>query len=63
MKKLILILNIYFLSYPTLITEPSMCSFWKFYWIAFPGPELVENEVVWNGRCCAELYSFTLQYH
>jgi hypothetical protein len=32
----------------------------QFFRLAFPGPEPVENKVVWNVRCCAELYSFTL---
>jgi hypothetical protein len=61
MKKLILILNIYFLSFPTLITEPHLSAvFGTIIGLAFPGPEPVENKIVWNVRCCVELYSFTL---
>jgi hypothetical protein len=60
MKKLILIVNIYFLSFPTLITEPPVCSFQNYYWISLPWSEPVEKKVVWNVRCCAELYNFTL---
>jgi hypothetical protein len=58
MKKLILVQNIYFLSFPTIITEPSI--FVTIIGLAFPGPKPIESKVVWNVRCCAELYSFTL---
>jgi hypothetical protein len=57
MKKLILVLNIYFLSFHTLITEPStVCGvFVTTIGLTFPGPKPVENKVVWDERCCAEL--------
>ncbi len=45
MKKLISILNIYFLSFPTLITELPMynfCHYLAFIGLAFPGPPVIE---------------------
>ncbi len=64
MKKLILVLNIYFLSFHTLITEPPATYIYAVFvtiiGLAFLGPGPVENKVVWSVRCCAELYSFTL---